>query len=59
MKNKRMKAAADGRIHYTGGPCKTCGSKLRYTKNATCVACAKASATKHRNAVRKLMKQGK
>lgn len=32
-----------GLIRYTGRPCRRCGSRVRYTCNSACVACAYAA----------------
>jgi hypothetical protein len=55
MKSNRKEAAKAGRVTYVGGKCKRCKGTRRYTRNATCVACAKKAAAKHR---RELMELG-
>lgn len=39
----RRKAAMQGQRQYEGKPCKACGATLRYTSNAGCVECQKAT----------------
>ncbi len=39
MESPRILAAKAGQRKYTGKPCKTCKSTLRYTVNCACVAC--------------------
>lgn len=34
-------AKRQGRLHYTGYPCKTCSSDQRYVSNGHCVECSK------------------
>lgn len=39
----RLRAMQEGRGHYFGGQCPTCGFSRRYVKNRTCVNCETAS----------------
>jgi len=61
--SERMGAAMRGEIHYEGGPCRKCGQTLRYTANATCVACAKETskenAKRHSGLIRALLRHAK
>ena len=38
-------ALEEGRLHYTGMPCKKCGNTLRYVNNGGCVDCCKDHTT--------------
>lgn len=55
----RMQAAERGQNKYDGKPCKACGATLKWTVNATCVACstekAKEGNKRHREAIKELM----
>lgn len=63
MTTPRMKAAAKGESTYEGQPCKTCGSTLRYTINASCISCinekSKVHSKEHRAKIKALLEQAK
>lgn len=54
-----MKAAEQGKTHYEGQPCKTCGSTLKYTSTGNCVPCSKTATAEQRRKVRELLAQAK
>ena len=56
MDSPRMKAAREGKTHYNGQPCKTCGETYRYTSTAQCVACNKVKTEAQREKVRELLR---
>lgn len=41
-------AREQGRKHYTGRPCISCGGALRYTSSRTCVVCTQKHSAKRR-----------
>lgn len=51
-KSARFKAIAEGKIHYDGAACRTCGSTLRYCSNACCVSCLKGHAKIYQQRIR-------
>ena len=61
--SERMEAAKRGETHYEGGQCGKCGNRLRYTSNATCVACSKEASKenvkRHSGLIRALLKRAK
>lgn len=59
MKNPRMKAAEQGKTHYEGQPCKTCGTTQKYTSTGNCVQCSKTATAEQRRKVRELLAQAK
>lgn len=59
MKSPRFAAAEKGEVHYTGSPCRKCGSTLRYVTTGVCVECAKAASNAHREKVQAIIRQAR
>ena len=56
MESTRLTAAKEGKTHYEGSPCRTCGSQVRYTSTGQCVACHKIRITAQREKIRDLLR---
>lgn len=59
MNSPRFTAAKNGEVHYTGSPCRKCGSTTRYVTTGVCVECAKAASNAQREKVQAIIKQAR
>jgi len=56
----QLQAAEAGlTIYESSKACRTCGTCQRYTANSSCVACAKASSTRRRSAIKRALKRAR
>lgn len=56
MDSNRLKAAKEGKTHYDGSACKTCGETMRYVSTGQCVACNKIRTYSQREKIRDLIR---
>lgn len=58
LPTSQMGAAKEGLSRYQGTPCMQGHRGIRYTRNGTCVECAKAAAVARTTIIRKLLREG-
>ena len=59
MDSPRLKAARNGDVHYEGSQCRKCGTTTKYTRNGSCVHCAKQAVMKKNQMMRNLIDEAK
>lgn len=59
MDESRFLAAAAGKKHYKGKPCKTCGHAWRYTTTGVCVECTKRYNDNYRARIKTQLNQAR
>lgn len=59
MDESRFTAAAAGKKHYKGKPCRSCGHAFRYTTTGVCVACTKRYNNNYRARIKTQLNQAR
>lgn len=59
MDDNRLKAATEGKLRYTGKPCRVCGNAERFVTNGNCVECSKMYVRRYRAKYKALIEQAR